>query len=114
MAKMLLPRYGWGPAELPPLLQLWTGESGWNPKIRNAQSGALGIAQALGHGTACSQGSLGNEYGPQYGLTCQQAAEANSGSGFQQIRWGLGYIKARYGSPGKAYAAWLSRNPHWY
>jgi hypothetical protein len=31
-----------------------------------------------------------------------------------QIRWGLKYIKSRYGSPASAYSAWLNRSPHWY
>ena len=31
-----------------------------------------------------------------------------------QIRWGLGYIRQRYGSPANAYGAWLNRSPHWY
>ncbi|WP_183068936.1 hypothetical protein [Streptomyces sp. gCLA4] len=31
-----------------------------------------------------------------------------------QIKWGLDYIKGRYGSPSKALAFWNGRNPHWY
>jgi cell wall-associated NlpC family hydrolase len=114
IARLLLRRFGWGPAQMTPLVHLWTGESNWDPKARNAGSGALGIAQALGHGSAQTKGSLGNEYGAQYGLTVQDAQAANSGSALQQIRWGLGYIKAVYGSPAAAYQAWLSRSPHWY
>ena len=112
IARMLLSKYGWDAGQFAPLAELWARESGWNPRARNPKSGALGIAQALGHGTACSQGNLGNEYGPDYGLSCQQAAEANSGSGLQQIRWGLGYIRARYGSPT---AAWTHEQRYgWY
>jgi hypothetical protein len=103
MARMLLSRFGWGAGEMAPLISLWTQESGWNPKARNPSSGALGIAQALGHGTSGTGGTLGNEYGAQYGLTPAEAQAANSGSALQQIRWGLGYIKARYHSPA---AAW--------
>src|SRR5690606_16773518 len=31
-----------------------------------------------------------------------------------QARWGLNYIKDRYGSPSAALRAWMSRSPHWY
>ena len=96
------------------LTHLINGESGGNPTIQNSSSGALGIAQALGHGTGCSGGTLGNEYGPQYGLSCAQAQKANSGDATQQMRWMLGYIKATYGTPVNAYNTWLSRSPHWY
>jgi hypothetical protein len=103
-ARLLLSQFGWRPDQMPPLIALWTRESGWSPVARNPQSGALGIAQALGHGGAGTAGTLGNEYGAQYGLTPDQAKAANSGNALQQIRWGLGYIKARYGSPGAAEA----------
>lgn len=113
-ARMLLGQFGWGPDQLPPLITLWTGESGWSPTARNPSSGALGIVQALGHGGPDTGGTLGNEYGAQYGLTTAEAKAANSGNALQQIRWGMGYIKATYGSPSKALAAWQSRAPHWY
>jgi hypothetical protein len=113
-ARLLLPRYGWGASEFAPLVKLWGGESGWNPRARNPGSGALGVAQALGHGGPGTAGSLGNDYGAQYGLTQAEAQAANSGNAMQQIRWGLGYIKAVYGSPSSAYAAWQGRTPHWY
>src|SRR6478672_526425 len=98
MARLLLSRYGWGAAQMAPLVSLCNGESNWNPRARNTSTGALGIAQALGHGTSGTAGTLGNEYGAQYGLSAADAKAANSGSALQQIRWGLGYIKARYGS----------------
>ena len=107
--------HGWGSGgQWNALTHLINGESGGNPTIRNSSSGALGIAQALGHGTSCSGGTLGNEYGPSYGLSCKQAQAANSGNATQQLRWMLGYIKATYGSPVNAYNTWLSRSPHWY
>lgn len=115
MAKLLLGKYGWGASELAPLITLWTGESNWNPKARNSSSGAFGIAQALGHGgadTAAPDGT--NEYGAEYGLNADQARQANAGSALWQIRWGMGYIKAEYGSPAAALSAWNSRSPHWY
>lgn len=113
-ARLLLPRYGWNASQFGPLVKLIAGESGWSPTARNPGSGALGIGQALGHGTSGTAGTLGNEYGPQYGLTAADARAANSGSALQQIRWTLGYIKARYGTPAAAYAAWQARTPHWY
>lgn len=105
--------HGWGNGgQWNALTHLIAAESGGNPTARNPSSGALGIAQALGHGTSCSGGTLGNEYGPQYGLTCAQAKAANSGNATQQMRWMLGYIKARYGSPA---AAWQHETAnHWY
>jgi len=114
IARLLLTRFGWDSGQMAPLIQLWTGESNWNPKARNSVSGALGIPQALGHGGSGTGGTLGNEYGAQYGLTAAQAQAANSGDELQQIRWGLGYIKARYGSPAAALAFWQAQNPHWY
>ena len=101
--------FGWGSgAQWNALTTLIAHESGGNPLARNSSSGALGIAQALGHGTGCSAGTLGNEYGPQYGLNCAQAKAANSGNAVQQIRWMLGYIKARYGTPANAWAQYYN------
>lgn len=31
-----------------------------------------------------------------------------------QIAWGLGYIRAAYGTPCNAWAKWRARSPHWY
>lgn len=74
--------YGWGDrGNLTALEELWTRESGWSYTAKNASSGALGIPQALGH-----------KLPPGY--------ESNP---LIQIRWGLNYIKGRYGSP---LAAW--------
>lgn len=104
IARLLLPRYGWDATQMTPLISLWTRESGWNPQARNPTSGAFGIAQALGHGesgTAAPDGT--NEYGAQYGLSPEQARQANAGNAGQQIRWGLGYIKSRYQTPSGAW-----------
>lgn len=103
IAKLLLGQMGWS-GQFGSLNNLWTRESGWNPRIANQSSGALGIAQALGHGGSDTGGTLGNEYGAQYGLTVDQARQANSGNALQQIRWGLGYIRDRYGSVTAAWA----------
>ena len=112
-ARLLLGKFGWPATEMAPLITLWTMESGWNPRARNPSSGAFGIAQALGHGTSCSAAPDGtNEYGPEYGLTCTEAQQANAGSARWQIEWGLGYIKAVYGSPTAALKHEIA--DHWY
>jgi colicin import membrane protein len=112
-AKLLLAKFGWAPAQMASLITLWTRESGWSPTARNPSSGAFGIAQALGHGTSCSAAPDGtNEYGPDFGLTCAEAQQANAGSVRWQIEWGLAYIKATYGSPAAALAHENAHN--WY
>ena len=87
-ARSLFPAHGWSMAQWPPLLALWNGESGWNANARNPSSGAAGIPQDI----------TGNFHGGYKG----------------QVIWGENYIAGRYGSPGAAYSAWLSRSPHWY
>lgn len=85
-------------------VSLWNQESGWNNLALNASSGAFGIAQSLGHGTAGTAGKYGNAYGAEYGLSTASAISANNGSALPQIQWGIGYIAATYGSPGGAWA----------
>jgi hypothetical protein len=88
---------GWTGPVWEALDHLWTGESGWNASIPNAQgSGAYGIPQAL---PASKMASAGADW------------RTNPAT---QIKWGIGYIKERYGGPVNAYRAWLSRSPHWY
>ena len=65
---------------------LWNEESGWNVYASNPTSGAYGIPQAL-------PGSKMASAGPDW-----QSDAAT------QIRWGLGYIQALYGSPCGAWA----------
>jgi hypothetical protein len=72
------------------------GESGWRWNALNSSSGAYGIPQAL---PAEKMAAAGADW------------RTNAAT---QIRWGLGYIRAVYGSPAAAYQAWLSRSPHWY
>ncbi|GAA0915765.1 transglycosylase SLT domain-containing protein [Virgisporangium aurantiacum] len=76
------------------LEKLWTKESQWNEKARNPSSGAYGIAQALPPG---KMASAGGDY------------MTNPAT---QIKWGLGYIKDRYGSPCSAWNH--SQNTGWY
>ena len=111
LALVLMSAYGWA-AQYSDLVNLWNQESGWNQNARNPSSGAYGIAQALGHGTAGSAAANGtNEYGG-YGLTDAEAKSANGGSPYYQIIWGLAYIKSTYGSPAAAWAHEQANN--WY
>ena len=73
---------------------LWMRESGWNHFAQNPSSGAYGIPQAL---PASKMASAGADW----------ATNPET-----QIRWGLGYIDARYGTP---CAAWEhSERKNWY
>jgi hypothetical protein len=105
LGKLLAGRYGWSGTDFADLVLLWNRESGWNANARNPNSGAYGIAQALGHGTAETAAADGtNEYGPDNGISVATAKAANGGSATAQIEWGLAYIKATYGSPSAAWA----------
>jgi hypothetical protein len=63
------------------LVSLWDRESSWNVHASNPGSGAYGIPQAL-------PGSKMASAGPDW--------QTNPAT---QIRWGLSYIDATYGSP---------------
>ncbi len=93
-ALSLMPDYGWDDSEMYSLIKLWDRESGWNPNAHNGSSGAHGIAQAL---PASKMASEGSDYYT---------------NGNTQIRWGLGYIARRYGSPSNAWAHFCSSG--WY
>lgn len=86
IAANMLASYGWGQGEMGPLVKLWTRESGWRTSARNPDGGAYGIPQAL---------------------PSSKLAEAGAdwrSNAWTQIRWGLGYIRGRYGSPSAAWA----------
>jgi hypothetical protein len=98
-AMSLMISHGWG------LGQQWTDfqwvvdmESGWNNNAVNSSSGAYGIAQALGHGTATTKGTVTNEYG-NFGTSDAVCKSANSGNGFSQLIWMCNYIAQAYGNP---------------
>ena len=93
-ALSLFSKYGWSNSELSPLIKLWNKESGWNPNAHNGSSGAHGIPQAL---PASKMASEGSDYMTNYKT---------------QIRWGLKYIKGRYGTPSKAWKHFQNNN--WY
>jgi hypothetical protein len=81
-AKAMLASYGWNTSsQWSCLLSLWNRESGWVYDAQNTASGAYGIPQSL---PASKMASAGADY-----LTNPAT----------QIKWGLGYIQGRYGSP---------------
>jgi hypothetical protein len=81
IAAAMLPDWGWDASQFSCLDALWTSESGWNPFALNSSSGAYGIPQAL---PASKMASAGPDW------------QTNPAT---QIRWGLGYIAASYGTP---------------
>jgi len=102
LARRMAAGYGWTGSQWSCLDSLWTRESAgtWSSTVRNPYSGALGIAQALGHGPT-NQYPAGPANGPVY-------------SARAQIAWGLGYIHHTYGTPCVAWSDWQARDPHWY
>ena len=86
--------YGWTENDFNCLVKLWERESNWNPNAHNKSSGAHGICQAL---PASKMASEGSDYMTNYKT---------------QIRWGLKYIKNRYGTPANAWAH--SQQRGWY
>lgn len=73
---------------------IWTRESKWNPRAENPTSGAYGIPQAH-PGNKMARFGSNWRYSP---LT--------------QVRWGLWYVKDRYGSACKALAFFKAHG--WY
>lgn len=104
-AQALLAAHGW-PGQFSAFNSIVEAESGWNSAARNG-SGAYGIAQALGHGTAATAGSQANEYG-NYGTSDAVCKAANSGSGAAQLEWMCNYIARAYGSPNAAWSFHLA------
>jgi hypothetical protein len=93
-AQKMLAHFGWGKRQWAPLDKLWNRESGWNKYARNPYSGAYGIPQAV---PGSKMASAGRDW------------RSNATT---QIRWGLGYIKGRYGRPRVAWAHELAYG--WY
>ncbi len=93
IARSLVSAHGWNGDQFSCLVKLWNRESGWRTTAANP-SGAYGIPQAL-------PGSKMSSAGPDW----QHNATT-------QIKWGLGYISARYGTPCGAWAH--SQSTGWY
>lgn len=93
-ASSQLASFGWGADQMSCLVPLWERESGWRTSAANPSSGAYGIPQSLPAGKMSSAGA---DWATNYET---------------QVRWGLGYIQGRYGSP---CAAWgHSNSVGWY
>jgi hypothetical protein len=93
IARALLATYGWSEEQFGCLDSLWIRESHWNVHAANP-SGAYGIPQALPGSKMASAGSDWQD------------------NPVTQIKWGLGYIQDRYGSP---CGAWAHSQGHgWY
>ena len=93
IAYKLLPSFGFSTNQFGCLNDIWSRESGWRYNAENA-SGAYGIPQAL---PGSKMASAGSDW------------QTNPAT---QIKWGLGYIKGRYGTPCDAWAAWQVQG--WY
>jgi hypothetical protein len=85
---------GWTGRQWVCLKKLWYRESGWSKNSGSPDGGAFGIPQAL---PGSKMASAGSDW------------RTNAAT---QIKWGLGYISGRYGSPCSAYAHWQSHS--WY
>jgi hypothetical protein len=93
IARALLASFGWSEDQFGCLDSLWTRESNWNVHAANP-SGAYGIPQSLPGSKMASAGSDWQD------------------NAVTQIKWGLGYIQDRYGSP---CGAWAHSEGHgWY
>lgn len=93
-AAMASSDYGWGADQFQCLESLWERESNWNYQAYNASSGATGIPQSLPGNKMASAGA---------------DWETNAAT---QIKWGLGYIAAVYGTPCGAWGH--SESVGWY
>ncbi len=93
LTRLRLPK-AWATSDA--LWQLVQHESSWNPRAKNPRSTAFGLFQFLRSTWAayCREG--------RYGST----------DPYIQALGGFRYIKARYGTPAKAWAFW--RQHHWY
>ena len=89
----MLGQYGWGPDQMQPLVNLWNRESGWRTNA-GRRGGPYGIPQA---NPGRKMASAGADWATNPAT---------------QIRWGLSYIKGRYGSPAAAWAKFCARG--WY
>lgn len=90
----LLPEFGFAADQFPCLDSLYASESGWRWNADNPTSSAYGIPQAL---PGSKMASAGADWAT---------------NPVTQIRWGLGYIQDRYGTP---CGAWAFKQGHgWY
>jgi hypothetical protein len=90
----MLATYGWADDQFVCFDKIITQESGWNVSATNKSSGAYGIPQAL---PGSKMASAGADW------------QTNPAT---QIKWALGYVQSRYGTP---CGAWSFKLAHgWY
>lgn len=94
VGRLLVADRGWGTEQYGCLESLWTKESGWSWNADNPSSSAYGIPQAL-------PGSKMSSFGSDWAT-----------NPVTQIKWGLNYISARYGTPCSAWGH--SQAVNWY
>lgn len=94
IGRALLSEFGFGADQFSCLDSLYMSESGWRVDADNPSSSAYGIPQAL---PGNKMASAGDDW------------ETNP---VTQIRWGLGYIEDRYGSPCSAWS--FKQGNGWY
>jgi hypothetical protein len=94
VAALLVADRGWSSAQFGCLVKLWTKESNWRWNADNPTSSAYGIPQAL---PGSKMASAGSDW------------RTNPAT---QIKWGIGYIASRYGTPCSAWSH--SVNHNWY
>jgi len=95
IAWLMMYKFGWRARhQFKYLNRLWMRESSWNVYASNPYSGAYGIPQAVP------------------GWKMVSAGRNWRTSARTQIRWGLRYIKSRYGSPARAW--WHEAATGWY
>ena len=94
VARSMVAERGWPAAQYTCLEKLWTKESNWRVTADNPTSSAYGIPQALPGSKMASAGA-------------DWRTNART-----QIRWGLGYIEGRYGTPCNAWDHSVARG--WY
>ena len=94
VAKALLSEFGYGQDQFSCLDSLYNSESGWRVNADNPSSSAYGIPQAL---PGSKMASAGADWAT---------------NPVTQIRWGLGYIQDRYGSPCSAWS--FKQGNNWY
>ena len=91
---LIAQKYKWSVRQFTCLDRLWTKESNWRYRAHNKRTGAYGIPQAL---PGSKMGRVASDW------------RTNP---VTQMRWGMGYIKSRYGTPCAAWSKFLRSN--WY
>jgi len=94
VGRLLVADKGWTADQFRCLESLWSKESGWRWDANNPSSSAYGIPQSL---PGSKMASFGSDWAT---------------NPVTQIKWGLNYISARYGTPCSAWGH--SRAMNWY